>query len=296
MTFLAFALDLFLRIPFSVGMFWEIILSLARRQGVTRSIASQVDTYGRACDHYAQPGVCDTDGEFYTPSAALGGLCGGRREHRSELAVCRKWVDGPSCWWLQHLKVYGCWCFLLFVRFCHCNPRPRILSLDGLLCLRFCLSLETANRRRFLGQVAVIFSANTLWMSCLPTNRRKEEFAPTQTLFVLHFPPGWKFLAVSSKQRILYDYSMYSNSLCTRCRRDQNTRVCLRREAQSAQHFVRFHGRKGTDFQFWGQSATNVMEFWNPNFRTAGNPTFSHLFLGSGSMESWPSFVTRFLW
>ena len=28
----------------------------------------QVDTRGRACDWYAQPGVCATDGEFYTPS------------------------------------------------------------------------------------------------------------------------------------------------------------------------------------------------------------------------------------
>ena len=29
----------------------------------------QVDTRGRDCTWYAQPGVCNTDGEFYTPSA-----------------------------------------------------------------------------------------------------------------------------------------------------------------------------------------------------------------------------------
>ncbi|CAK9028284.1 Uncharacterized protein SCF082_LOCUS18288 [Durusdinium trenchii] len=33
-----------------------------------------VDTRGRACDWYAQPGVCNTDGEFYTPSHGYSAL------------------------------------------------------------------------------------------------------------------------------------------------------------------------------------------------------------------------------
>jgi hypothetical protein len=30
---------------------------------------AEVDTRGRDCTWYAQPGLCNTDGEFYTPSA-----------------------------------------------------------------------------------------------------------------------------------------------------------------------------------------------------------------------------------